>query len=83
MDKTIRREKQKKLVCNLCGQILWEETQRIAKKDWLAVDKSWGYFSNKDGKKHRFCICEECYDKWVESFFIPVEVSDETELLLL
>lgn len=72
----------KKIVCNVCGQVLCEETQKIPEKDWLTVQKSWGYFSEKDGKCHEFCVCEKCYDKWIETFSIPVEVSDETELLL-
>lgn len=84
MERTIcNKTKPKKIVCNVCGQLLCEETQRIAEKDWLTVEKSWGYFSDKDGERHRFCICEECYDKWVKNFSIPVEVSEETELLLL
>lgn len=84
MKRTIYNEKnQKTIVCNVCGQILQENGQQIAEKDWLTVKKSWGYFSEKDGKNHAFCVCENCYDKWVADFLVPVEVSDETELLLL
>ena len=71
------------IVCNVCGQLLQEDGQQIAEKDWLTVQKSWGYFSNKDREKHRFCVCEACYDKWIAGFSVPVEVSEETELLLL
>lgn len=84
MKKTIWNEKkQDKIVCNVCGQILQENEQQTAEKDWLMVKKSWGYFSEKDGIRHDFCVCESCYDKWVAGFSIPVEVSEETELLLL
>lgn len=84
MEGTIcNKTKPKKIVCNVCGQLLQEETQQIAEKDWLTVEKSWGYFSDKDREKHRFCVCEDCYDKWVKSFSVPVEVSEETELLLI
>ena len=84
MKETVCNKKNPKtIVCNVCGQLLQEDEQQTAQKDWLTVQKSWGYFSNKDREKHRFCICEDCYDKWVSEFLIPVEVSEETELLLL
>ena len=41
--------------------------------DHLHIEKEWGYFSSKDLTKHVFNICEECYDKWIASFNIPVE----------
>ena len=41
----------------------------------------WGYFSEKDGEVHDFDLCESCYDKWIGSFRIPVEVKRENELL--
>ena len=84
MKETVCNKKNPKTsVCNVCGQLLQEDEQQTAQKDWLTVQKSWGYFSNKDGVKHCFCVCEACYDKWVAGFSVPVEVSEETELLLL
>ena len=84
MKETVCNKKnQETIICNVCGQLLQEDEQKTAQKDWLTVQKSWGYFSNKDGMKHRFCVCEDCYDKWVAGFLLPVEVSEETELLLL
>ena len=41
----------------------------------------WGYFSNKDGETHQFCLCEDCYDEMIKKFRIPVHVSERTELL--
>lgn len=70
------------IICNGCGQAIAQKSRSIPEADWLDVQKSWGYFSNKDGKRHSFRICEACYDKWINSFALPVEVSDETELLL-
>ena len=32
-------------------------------------------------KKHSFDLCEECYDKMIKGFAIPVEEEDVTELL--
>ncbi len=38
------------------------------------VDYEWGYFSEKDGERHSFDLCEACYDKLLRSFQIPVEI---------
>ncbi len=75
-------EKREKIYCNCCGALISNEKQgQVPKADWLEVTKSWGYFSNRDGKRHHFHICESCYDKWIEKFFIPAEETEETELL--
>ena len=37
---------------------------------------SWGYFSKKDGETHSFDLCEECYDKWIGGFQIPVGIQE-------
>ena len=39
-----------------------------------------GYFSRKDGLRHKFDLCEDCYDKWIHTFAVPEEMP-ETELL--
>ena len=40
-----------------------------------------GYFSEKDGETHRFCICESCYDRIRAGFQIPVEIETAQEYL--
>ena len=45
------------------------------------VEKEWGYFSRKDTTRHIFDLCEECYDKWILEFKIPVEEKESLELL--
>ena len=46
------------------------------------IEKIWGYFSNdKDGQKHRICLCESCYDSWIREFKYAPEIEDVTELL--
>jgi ribosomal-protein-alanine N-acetyltransferase len=45
------------------------------------VEKGWGYFSKKDGERHSFDLCEHCYDKIIETFALPVEAAEATELL--
>lgn len=66
--------------CNICGKELRQELD-IIKEDYIFVKKSWGYFSKKDGQTHQFCLCEDCYDKWIKSFKIPVEIKDTTEMI--
>jgi hypothetical protein len=66
--------------CNMCGKEIKEEAG-ILKEDCLAVTKQWGYFSRKDGEIHKICLCEDCYDRWIQSFQIPPEVEEKTEYL--
>jgi hypothetical protein len=68
------------LKCNCCGKEIKKE-QGIQKEDVLAVFKEWGYFSGKDMERHRFIVCEACYDNWVSGFKIPPEVEEQTEAL--
>ena len=68
------------LKCNCCGKEIKKE-QGIQKEDVLNVSKEWGYFSKKDTERHRFCICEDCYDKWISGFRIPPVVEDTTEIV--
>ena len=61
-----------KIVCNKCGKEILVENG-VAEADMLSVQKRWGYFSNKDNDVHEFDLCEECYDKWIATFAIPIE----------
>lgn len=77
-DETSRQPVQ--VICNKCGKELKLENGYL-KEGCLTVDTIFGYFSKKDGTRHRFDLCEECYDKMVKSFQIPVEESEALELL--
>lgn len=70
----------KLIYCNKCGRVICQE-EIVEKIDYLKIEKKWGYFSNKDRVCHNICICEECYDGWVESFVIPPEEKENIELL--
>ncbi len=60
-----------KVVCNCCGKEILQGEQG---KDFLHVEKLWGYFSNKDGRRDGFDICETCYDQWIATFSVaPME----------
>ena len=69
-----------KISCNCCGKELLLENN-ILKEGCFHVDYSFGYFSKKDGTKHQWDLCEECYDKMVKNFAIPVDVIDENEFV--
>ena len=64
-----------KIICNKCGREI-TVSQGVSLQDVLQVEKHWGYFSEKDGRRDRFDLCEECYDELVKSFLIPIESED-------
>ena len=68
------------VICNRCGKKLKLENGYL-KEACFQADHVFGYFSNKDGIRHCFDLCEDCYDKMVENFKIPVEESQENELM--
>lgn len=72
--------KGKKVICNQCQKELKSEKGYL-KEGCFSIDYSFGYFSEKDGMKHKFDLCEACYDKIVAQFQIPVEVVNEKEFL--
>lgn len=51
-----------RIVCDCCGKEIKEQ------EDHLRIEKTWGYFSRKDGEHHQWDICEDCYDKWTAGF---------------
>jgi len=71
--------KNQKHLCNICGKELIQSGQ--FREDSLYIEKNWGYFSEKDGERHRIRMCENCYDLWIKSFKIPPQVEEVTELL--
>lgn len=72
--------KNKKVICNRCGKELKSEHGYL-KEGCFHVDYAFGYFSNKDGVRQRFDLCEDCYDVLVADFLIPVEEVNDRELL--
>lgn len=65
--------------CNMCGKKIKETG--LEREDYLMIDKNWGYFSDKDGERHRIVLCETCYDMWIKSLKIPPVVEEVTEIL--
>ena len=68
------------VICNKCRRELTVENG-ILKEGCFCGDSRFGYFSNKDGKKHFFDLFEECYDKMIKGFAIPVEEEEVNELM--
>ncbi len=77
-----KNENTKKLevLCNCCKKKIRVENG-IVMEGVLSVQADWGYFSGKDGEIHKFDICEQCYEKWVSQFKIPIEVVSKNEML--
>lgn len=63
----------KKIICNKCGREI-AVGEANGTEDVFQVEKRWGYFSNKDNEVHRFDLCEKCYDEWIATFRIPIEI---------
>ena len=68
------------VLCNCCGRELKLENGYL-KEGCFTADTQFGYFSKKDGKIYHFDLCEECFDKMIAGFAVPVEIDEETELL--
>ena len=48
-----------KIVCNQCGKEI-EVSGGTPREGVFSVDYAWGYFSDKDGERHSFDLCESC-----------------------
>lgn len=70
----------KEVFCNKCGKQI-EVENGMLREDCFEVNRTFGYFSHKDGVTQSWDLCEECYDKFVRSFQIPVTSKEETELI--
>ena len=76
----INKDVEVKIVCNSCGRRLKTENG-IMKEDAFEAMKEWGYFSGRDMEVHRFALCEDCYNKLISQFMIPVDVRKKLEVL--
>lgn len=66
--------------CNKCGKRLNVENGFV-KEGCFHVEYNFGYFSTKDGMRHTWDLCEDCYDKMVQEFVLPVEEEEKNELM--
>ncbi|MDF2538994.1 MAG: hypothetical protein K0S76_2015 [Herbinix sp.] len=77
---TVKRGGGNPVLCNSCGKNL-KVVNGILMEDAFEANKEWGYFSNRDTEVHHFNLCEECYEKMVANFIIPIEVRKKLEVL--
>ena len=70
----------KRVVCNQCGKAL-KVKNGILVEGVFEGNQQFGYFSNKDGIRHSFDLCEECYNKLIEGFAVEVTKEEVQELL--
>lgn len=68
------------VICNGCGRELRVE-DGVLREGCFEGKQSFGYFSTMDGERHSFDLCEDCYQKMIRQFAIPVEREENTELL--
>lgn len=73
-----RQKKLQEVVCNQCGKKLKVEKGMLM-EGILEVKQNFGYFSAKDGLTHEFDLCEDCYDRLIEGFAVPVSEMEQFE----
>lgn len=69
-----------KVVCNQCKREMLVENGML-KESCFSARHTFGYFSQMDGEIHEWDLCEDCYQKLIASFEIPITIQEETELL--
>ena len=74
------RDQLVQVICNQCKKELICKDGYL-KEGCFSADYAFGYFSHRDACRHRFDLCEDCYDKMIAKFQIPVEETTELELL--
>ena len=68
-----------KIFCNCCGRALKMVEGRLL-EDYFHMEKTWGYFSDKDGIAQSADICEACMEQWMRGFQIRPETVERTEI---
>lgn len=77
--KLVERKKLQYIMCNKCGQNVDIKNY----KDFLYINKTWGYNSNYDGEYHEFEICQSCYDELINSLKIKPSTKKRKKLFFL
>lgn len=70
----------REIICNKCGKKI-RNTGSQTGEDFLHVEKTWGYFSEKDGVKQSFNLCESCCDELLREFMLPARSEEARELI--
>ncbi len=69
------------IICNQCGREIRMDgvdstsyEYHLAQAEVLQVKHQWGYGSKYDTECHAFDLCDECYEKLIRGFRIPISV---------
>lgn len=66
---SLREEKiLSRIICNGCGREI-----PLEGADHFHGEKTWGYFSEQDGRQDSFDLCEACYHKMTEGFVVKLK----------
>lgn len=68
------------VTCNMCGKKMAVK-KGIVLEGLFSANIDWGYFSEKDGEVHQIDICENCYDEWISTFKVPINIVRKNEML--
>ena len=68
------------VTCNQCGKNI-EVRENMILEEVFNGNHVCGYFSKRDGIRDKFDLCEDCYEKFLKSFLIPVDSEEESELV--
>ena len=62
------------IICDSCNKSCWD----CDKMNWenAEIKATWGFYSKKDGEQHESDLCEDCYDKMLETFKIKPKIFD-------
>lgn len=66
--------------CNSCGRTFLIENG-MPKEEIIEIEHVFGYFSDKDGEKYSFDLCEACYNRIIKEFAIQAEIQEVREFL--
>ena len=69
------KEIPEKIICDACGREIEKINDGIF-ADYYKIEKTWGYFSEKDGRQDSFDICEKCYDKMLKAIGLQNKISE-------
>jgi hypothetical protein len=68
----IKVEKVEKVVCNMCGKTV-EVDEYGNIKDYIHIEKKWGYSSDMDGDEDSIDLCQQCYKAFISKFKINIK----------
>ena len=68
------------IYCNKCGRLI-KTHNGIPVEDFIKTKKSWGYFSEKDGRTQEFVLCEDCVEWLEKEFFRPSRIYETVEMI--